>query len=64
MPGFPFDAMTALVACGGGGLEASEGFTIAITEDGDLLAFGCGDKGKLGNGRCQEVSNKHKNALS
>lgn len=39
------------IACGGGAGESSEGFSMAITEDGVLLAFGCGGKGQLGNGR-------------
>jgi len=39
------------LACGGGASETGEGFSSAITEDGVLLAFGCGDKGQLGNGR-------------
>jgi alpha-tubulin suppressor-like RCC1 family protein len=39
------------LACGGGAGESREGFSSAITEDGVLLAFGCGDKGQLGNGR-------------
>jgi alpha-tubulin suppressor-like RCC1 family protein len=39
------------LACGGGAGESREGFSSAIAEDGLLLAFGCGDKGQLGNGR-------------
>jgi hypothetical protein len=38
------------LACGGSAGDANEGFSAAVTEDGVLLLFGCGNRGQLGNG--------------